>query len=173
MLYAFLANAPDRTFLRHSLTLFVLGCSLAALAQTVAMWPEICCDNRYGLRATAAEFASIKRNLPQSERASANGYGNIDNFASLWVLLVPLLVGLYYTAARKLVYGLGLFMLVYAGLLVYPRAAMTAVALGLAAILIYRLLICRQFGSIVVAVVAASALIHMPAGTSDHYTGGL
>jgi hypothetical protein len=60
-------------------------------------------------------------------------YGNIDNYVSLWVLLLPWLIGMFYFFSSKRWLTVGLFALhAYAGLIVYSRGAILALVPAIA-----------------------------------------
>jgi O-antigen ligase/polysaccharide polymerase Wzy-like membrane protein len=171
VLYIFVANAPSRAFVVHCLVLFVIGCVLVATSQMLAMWSNLCCENVLLIPATADEFLDVKRNVPLMIRAGGNGYGNTDNFASLWVLLVPLLAGLYHVTQFKVAKALLFALLMYAGLLVYSRAGIMVVFAGLAAILAFRLVAYRSVSVFSAAALAFLVLIHASSGLEYHTRG--
>lgn len=152
-LYVLSANSPDKSFLYHCLRLFVISFSLVALAQSFSILSAGCCDSLVGLPSLLDEFFELKRNVPLMTIAGGNGYGNPDNFVSLWVLIVPLCVGLYYYDRSRIWIAASLFV-IYAGLLVYSRAGLLVILIGLIAIVLHRLIAQRTFSALPAGVVA-------------------
>jgi len=100
-----------------------------------------------------ATFVQYKDAVPQFIPAGVPlSYGNIDNYASLFVLLMPWLIGLTFVSPWRWLAG-GLFLLHgYAGLVVYSRGALSAI---IAAILILWLFQLRVYRRLAPAMLAA------------------
>ena len=172
-LYIVLAIAPDRQFVTHATILFCLGAGLAALAQTIAIWPGIPTNTVFGFPAFADEFLRIKKNVQLMIKAGGNGYGNTDNFASLWVLVVPLVAGLSYLTQRSWITWTGLLLFCYAGLLIYSRSSIGAVILGLGCLWLYRLIVYRSISLILLVLIAGFLLIHLDPEIIRYYSNGI
>jgi hypothetical protein len=171
-LYVLLAIAPDRRFLAYAVTLFVASFALVALAQSAAIWLELPEETIFAVPVFADDFLTVKKHLPLMIKAGSNGYGNTDNFASLWVFVVPLLAGLAYCDRWKWAAWAVFAVLIYAGLLVYPRSAIGAVLVALAGLWVYRLHVFRPvgFGLIIAAVVILA--IHANPEIGRYYVDG-
>lgn len=172
-LYILLSIAPDRQFVTHATILFCLGAGLAASAQTIAIWTGISSDTIFGFPILADEFLTIKKNLPLMIKAGGNGYGNTDNFASLWILVVPLIAGLSYLTQRFWIAWTSLLLFCYAGLLVYSRSSIGVVVLGLGCLWLHRLIVYRSMSLGLLAIVAGLLLIHLDSEIIRYYSDGI
>jgi hypothetical protein len=113
--------------------LFALGAGLVAATQTASIVISVrehaaVLGIHLPFPLYPASFVQYKDAVPQFLPAGVpRSYGNIDNYASLFVLLMPWLVGLSFVSPWRWLAG-GLFLLhAYAGLVVYSRGALCAV----------------------------------------------
>jgi hypothetical protein len=173
VLYAFLAVAPDRRFMVHAAALFCSGAGLAAFAQTATIWSGIPSDTVFGIPIFAEELLNVKKDLELMVKAGGNGYGNTDNFASLWVLLVPLVAGLFYLVRRDGILSIFLVLLCYAGLLVYSRSSIVIVIFALICLWCYRFIAYRSISLALLVVLAGLILIHARPEIARYYTSGI
>src|SRR5690606_26905709 len=126
-------NSPDRDFLLHCIKLFVAGFFLITISQTAgALGSMQSHENVFWFPLFANEFLDVKKNLHLMETIGGNGYGNTDNYISLWSLIIPLIAGLYYIR-RSPWWIVLLATLFYCGLVVYSRAGLLVVTIGLVA----------------------------------------
>jgi hypothetical protein len=173
VIYVYVANTPNREFLRHCVQLFMLGCAFVATSQITAALGMLWIHDRPFLPLTAQDFLGMKMNMLLMEITGNNAYGNSDNFVSVWILLVPLFAGLYYSRDIRGWRAVGLIIILYAGLLVYSRSGLLVVCLGLLAIVAYRWLALRKFSTLVAAMVAGLILIHLPGDSFAYWREGV
>jgi len=171
-IYALSVNAPDRTFLLHCLKLFMISFILIAIAQGSVILANDCCGTAFGIPLLSDEFLELKKHVALMQVAGDNGYGNTDNFVSLWVLIIPLTAGLYYRR-KEILWAVALFVLLYLGLLVYSRSGILAVMCGLAGIVLYRAVAFRAFSVLPIAALTALLLIHTPSGGVQYFVDGI
>ncbi|NJO33947.1 MAG: hypothetical protein HC869_13210, partial [Rhodospirillales bacterium] len=173
VLYVFLIIAPDRRFMVHAAVLFCLAAGLTALAQTAAIWPELLPNTMLGIPFFADEFLEIKKNLQLMIKAGGNGYGNTDNFASLLILVIPIVAGLCYLGRRFWVMWGVLAFLCYAGLLVYSRSSIIAIILAIGCLWLYRLLVHRSMSAGLINFIAIFIFIHANPEMMRYHRDGL
>lgn len=171
--YVLAANVPDREFIPHCVRLFVAGFLLVTISQTAgalgSMWSA---DNVLAIPAFADEFLEVKKNLPLMQAIGGNGYGNTDNYISLWSLIVPLAAGLYY-AHRSAWWVVVLSLLLYFGLIVYSRAGLLAIMAGLISIVAHRAVILRKPSVMILTVLALIVAIHAPSSSIKYMSDGI
>lgn len=166
----FLAVSEDQQFMRRLVAVFLFSALLLSVAQAtriLASSPE-----EFHLPVFASEFLKLKMNVPLMVQAGKFGYGNTDNYVSLWVLLVPAVAGYFFLIRNKWSVALPLLVLIYSGLLVYSRSGIAAIAIGLLTLLIQRLVIWRHLSIEIVAVCVAIAAVHVPPGSMDYFSKG-
>ena len=172
-LLTLLRIAPDREFLLHAAVLFLIGFSLVAVAQAVVILAGLSGGIALGLPVAATEFLDAKMDLPLMVEAGGNAYGNTDNFASLWCLVVVLVSGLAYASRRwRWIAWTGFAVVVYAGLLVYPRSALGAVVLGLLGLWLYRWRVWRSASLGILISLALIGAIYVNPAIVDYYVTG-
>jgi hypothetical protein len=160
----------DRKSLQRLVSVFLFGALLLGVAQTtsiLAMSP-----GKFHFPIFASEFLTFKMNVPLMVEAGKLGYGNTDNYASLWVLLVPAVAGYFFLTRHKWVVALALLVIMYSGLLVYSRSGIVAILVGLLALLILRLIIWRRLSPEIVATFIAIVAIHVSPGSMDYFRTG-
>ncbi|PSM18208.1 hypothetical protein [Nitratireductor sp. StC3] len=158
------AVAPDRAFYRHCGVLFCLGFALVAGAQSyviIERLPDYLVETLvFPIPVFASEFLEAKKSIELMKAAGGNGYGNTDNFASLWALVaVAAAGGAYFVRPRWAVWAMFAF-IAYAGLLVYPRSALATVLIGLAGLWVYRAWIHRSYSVGLIIAIAAITVSH-------------
>lgn len=167
ILYA--RNASDRAFLWHALTLFALAFTIVAAAQSASIMLHKCCAY------TSAGFLGGKMDLPLMKAAGGNGYGNTTNFVSLAVLIVPFLAASIFgctvlRSARTVAVGV----LVYATLLVYSRAGLLVLLIGMAAVCLSFRRAAPAWGRAALAtIIIAVVAVHIPTGGLSYYKSGV
>lgn len=174
VLYTLLAMSPDRAFYVKAISLFAIGVLLmsavqmAEILQGYKFLVETQDAPERWLAFRGGDFAYYKNVIPQAFPASGIpiGYGNTDNFASLWTLLVPLCVGIVCVARRKIFAIALLVATIYCGLYVFSRGSLVCIAAGLAALIILQL---RHRRSIIVATATLVALVVITADEFASY----
>lgn len=165
----------NRNTLGHSIALYLMGVILVAIAQTFAILAGNSAPGVLGIPLFADEFLDVKKLLPLMIAAGGNGYGNTDNFASLWCMAVPLLGGLAYVVPKwKGAVWIGFAILLYAGLLIYSRSATAVVFVALAGVWVYRFWVWRSASAGLLVSMAFLAAIHTASpDIVRYYVGGI
>jgi hypothetical protein len=173
VLYVVLGNAPDKEFLFHCIKLFIAAFVLITISQTVGTFKAIySSQNLLGIPTYADEFLEIKKNLPLMTVIGENGYGNTDNYISLWTLIIPLIAAMYYFR-KSLWWIITLYGLLYAGLLLYSRSGVIIIAIGFAIIFVYRATLTRKWSTMILCALALLLAINSPPSGVEYVSDGV
>jgi hypothetical protein len=162
--------SENREFLQRLITVFLFSALLLGVAQMTSILALA--PGKLHLPILASEFLMFKKNVPLMVEAGKAGYGNTDNYASLWVLLVPAVAGYFFLVRHKWLIALGLFVIIYSGLLVYSRSGIVAILVGLLALVIMRLVIWRRLSPEIVVTCIAIVAIHVSPGFGGYLSTG-
>lgn len=179
--YIFLAYGDDRQFLLTCAALFVSGVLAVSALQA---WNIISAlqiyshfysiEPEYRFFPSAENFQFYKASVPTILRKGVPAsYGNVDNYASLWVFLIPLIGGSAILPTRRWLVGVLFLALLYFGLFVYSRGALIIVAISLVALLIYQATTARTMNSVIVAGLAIITLIHVSPSSLSYFSAGM
>ncbi|WP_398470606.1 O-antigen ligase family protein [Tardiphaga sp.] len=171
VLYLFLAYAPDRQFMVKAGALFVLGVLLVSAYQAFEI---ISAYGSFLVFPSAGNFLLYKAALPVLLPSGVrHGYGNIDNYASLWALLIPLLAGSILFVRKRYVAGIALATLLYLGLFTYSRGALLSVMAALLTLLYFHLSVKRKISRSILSILALLGLIHMDSSILSYFASGV
>lgn len=168
VLYVFMAVAPRRDFMQQAVVSFLLGVTVTSLAQITVIWPEM-----RGIPLFASEFLEMKKNVPLMVEAGRYGYGNTDNYISLWVLVVPLSAGLFYSLNLRWVSAAILLVVAYCGLIVYSRSGLIAVAAALVALAFAGAVVRSRRALFPLAALGVLGAIHIDATSQSYFAKGV
>jgi hypothetical protein len=169
LLYLFASHIRDRRSFLAALTAFVGGVLVLSIYQAISIIEVV----HLPLPRTASDFIEYKKSIPvYFKNGIPNTYGNIDNYISIWTLLIPLLAGLLYAVRTWWIVVLALFIMSYCGLLVYSRVGLIAVMLGLVALVAFRAYAYRKSSFAVCSIMAVLILIHLDTKSLSYLFGG-
>ena len=173
-LYVFIAVAPDRTFMRHTVTLFIISYVLVSLALISAtLTISDARPSTLGLPLFAIDFLNIKRAIKFIALVGGNAYENPDFFISLWVMIIPFLVVYYYSSIRKHAVIFAIIIIFYAGFLEYSRAGIAVVAIACLFVIGLRLFLFRRWSWLPTLLLLTIGLIHIDVSVDKYFTNGL
>jgi hypothetical protein len=173
-LYVFVAVAPDRTFMRHAIALFIISYVLVSLALiSAALAISDARPSTLGLPLFAIDFLNIKRAIKFIALVGGNAYENSDYFISLWVMIIPFLVVYYYTSARKWPVLFAITIVFYAGFLEYSRAGIAVVAIACLFVIVLRLFLFRRWSWLPALLLMIIGLILADVSVDKYFTNGL
>jgi len=178
-LYVFAAVAPDRTFMKHAIALFIISYALVSVALISATLININSMSMeapqpvLGLPLFAIDFLNIKRDIKFTALIGGNAYENPDFFISLWVMIVPFLVVFYYASSRKWAVLLALLIIFYAGFFEYSRAGIVVVMIALLFVIGLRLFLFRHWSWLPALLVLFVGLIHIDETVGGYFSNGL
>lgn len=171
-----LRRRPD--FVAASI-LFALGVAIVAAIQTWTII-EVARSNFRALGVPselpfiAQQFLHYKAAVPLFFPAGVpNTYGNIDNYNSLWVMLIPWLLGLLYVSPRRWLIAALLVVHLYAGLVVYSRGGVIAVAVSVAILWLLHLRASGRLSPAICAVLLLLIGLHIDRTTGSRFADGL
>lgn len=170
VLYLFLIYAPDRRFMVTAGALFVLGALLVSISQA---WSVISAYGQF-LTPTAANFLLYKAALPSALPDGVPfAYGNVDNYISLWVLLIPLAAGSLFFVRQRWIAAVALLALLYLGLFVYSRSGVMIVFLSLSVLVIFRFVSARATSVPIIAALAFLVMSHLNPSSLAYYSSAV
>jgi O-Antigen ligase len=173
-LYVFVAVAPDRTFMRHAITLFIISYALVSLALISAtLTISDARPSALGLPLFAIDFLNIKRAIRFIALVGGNAYENPDFFISLWVMIIPFLVVFYYPSKRKRAVLLAIIIIFYAGFLQYSRAGIAVVAIACLFTIGLRLFLFRRWSWVPALLLLIVGLIFTDVSVDKYFNNGL
>jgi hypothetical protein len=173
-LFLLLSVAPDRQFLAHALALFLVACVLVSISLICAvLFLDRASYTAYVVPFYSGHFNLIKKDLAFLVKIGGNAYENPDFFVSLWVLLVPFLTGAYYASKQRATIVLALLIVFYAGFLQYSRAGIVIVVFALAALVIIRLIVYRQWSWLPMILIGTVIATHSSPAAIRYFGNGL